>query len=280
MFNRTDGCWEAFCPLHSELRIEPRDDRGSFLRARAPLTPPTYFDLPDPVAGGCDIIRTFCLPFTLFFCSFFCIFPLLHHLYPSFLDFRVPSQLLTPVWKHSPAPPPRPLRLGRAEDRRPLCLGIIITLLTCLLLSFSFSFPLLRDPSANLPPPSMQHLPHTGPQPSSPPPTSALLYISLLTGSLSAHNAPLSFFSPFRLRLSSNAAVKCDVIVWDEGSFQEVRISRTSLTFRETCSFALGDSRLFREVNKGNIIMRSILLAAVNQYNMEKGEGCGGALED
>lgn len=36
----------------------------------------TYFDLRHPVAGGCDIIRTLCLPF--FFCSFF-----LHFLFPS-----------------------------------------------------------------------------------------------------------------------------------------------------------------------------------------------------
>lgn len=79
----------------------------------------TYFDLRHPVAGGCDIIRTLCLPFffLLFFSAFSLSFPLLHHLYPSFLDFRVPSPPLTPVWKHRPAPQPRPSAwVGRRTD--------------------------------------------------------------------------------------------------------------------------------------------------------------------
>lgn len=112
------GRHSVLCTLSS---VSNRAMTGAASCGPARRCPPTYFDLRHPVAGGCDIIGTLCLPFTLFFFALFsaaCLsFPLLHHLHPSFLDFRVLSPPLTPVWKHSPAPQPRPSSwVGRRTD--------------------------------------------------------------------------------------------------------------------------------------------------------------------
>lgn len=79
----------------------------------------------------------------------------------------------------------------------------------------------------------------------------------------------LSSFHLFRLRLPSKAAVDCDAVVRDECSFQEVRINRTSLTFGEMGSFALGNSRHFQKINRIRR-RRAVLLVILSYYSKSK----------
>lgn len=104
-------------------RARDADDRGSFQRARA-AAPPTYFDLFHLAAGGHDIIRTSRLPSTLFFSAVCLSLPLPHPLYPSSLVCSLPCP---PVQETLPRAPALLRHPGRVKNRRPLCLGIIIT---------------------------------------------------------------------------------------------------------------------------------------------------------